>query len=60
VKVPKNAKPRSGEPRQRNRQLAIQYRLFAFLSNIMGSVFWWAEQRKWQIADRLEDLEVQR
>jgi hypothetical protein len=56
--VPRNDEPR-GEP-GRHQQLAVQYGLLSFLSNVTGAIFWWAEQRRWQIADRLEELELQR
>jgi len=69
--VPAKSEPRR-EPGHHHQKLAtIEYKLFSFLSNITGSVFWWSEQkrwrladqielRRWQIADQLEELEVQR
>ena len=56
--VPNNDEPRR-EP-GRHQKLAIEYVLFAFLSNLTGSVFWWAEQKKWKLADQIEELEWQR
>jgi hypothetical protein len=29
-------------------------RFVAFLSNVTGAIFWWAEQRKWKLADQIE------
>jgi hypothetical protein len=55
--------PRNDEPRRvpgRHQKLSIEYVLFAFLSNLTGSIFWWAEQKKWKLADQLEQLEWQR
>jgi hypothetical protein len=61
MKVPKKDEPRRGEPgRHRHPQASIEYRLFSFLSNLIGAIFWWAEQRRWQIADRLEEKEAAR
>jgi len=57
--VPKNDEPRR-EPGRHLKQLAIEYGLFSLLSNLTGSIFWWAEQKKWKLADQLEELELQR
>jgi hypothetical protein len=49
--------PRKDEPRLeagRHQKLSIEYGLFSFLSNVTGSVFWWAEQKRWQLADEIE------
>jgi hypothetical protein len=52
--------PRKSEPRRHpgrhHQNLTIQFGLFSFLSNVTGSVFWWAEQKKWKLADQLEEL----
>jgi hypothetical protein len=52
-----NAKPRRGEPGHRQK-LTILYGVLSFLSNTAGAVFWFAEQRRWKIADLLEELEL--
>ena len=69
------ARPPNDEPRREpglHQKLAFaEYELFALLSNVTGAVFWWAEQKKWKladqielrrwaIADKLEELEAQR
>jgi hypothetical protein len=50
--------PRSDEPRlepgRHHPKLAIEYGLFSFLSKVSGAFFWWAEQRKWKLADQIE------
>ena len=61
MNVPRNAKPRRGEPGQRHQKLAtIEYQLVTFLSNVTGSIFWFFEQRKWKLADQLEEQELAR
>ena len=57
--VPKNDEPRR-EPGRHHQNLTIQYVLFSFLSNVTGSLFWWAEQKRWRLADQIEELEWQR
>ena len=56
--------PSRKEPRRepgRQKLLAIlKYGLFAFVSNLTGSIFWWAEQRKWKLADQLEQQKATR
>jgi len=55
--------PKKDEPRQvpgRHQKLAAKYQLLSILSNVTGSVFWWAEQKRWRLADQLEELEWQR
>jgi hypothetical protein len=42
------------EPARHHPKLAIKYGLFSFLSNVTGSIFWLAEQKKWKLADQLE------
>jgi len=56
--VPKNDEPRR-EP-GRHQKLAPEYAVLSILSNLTGLVFWWAEQKRWQLADQLEELELQR
>jgi hypothetical protein len=51
------AKPRPGPGLHK---LAGEYVLLSWLSNFTGSVFWWSEQRRWRIADQLEEMELQR
>jgi hypothetical protein len=55
--------PRNDEPRRepgRHPKLPIKYGLFSILSNVTGSIFWWAEQKKWKLADQLEQQELAR
>jgi len=50
--------PRKSEPRRHpglhHQNRTIQFGLFSLLSNVTGSVFWWAEQKKWKLADQIE------
>jgi hypothetical protein len=46
---------RPGSRRGRRKLLvAIKYGLFSFVSKPTGAVFWWSEQRKWKLADEIE------
>lgn len=59
MEIPRNDEPRS-EP-GRHQRLAAEYELLSFVSNLTGAVFWWAEQKRWHLADQLEELdELQR
>jgi hypothetical protein len=58
--VPRNDEPRLEPGLHRNQKLVIQYGLVAFLSNVTGSVFWWLEQKKWRLADQIEQQEAAR
>jgi hypothetical protein len=51
--VPRKDEPRR-QPGRHHQKLAIEYRLFSLLSNVTGSVFWWAEQKKWKVADQID------
>ena len=55
--LPKSDAPRVG-PGRHQKLATAGYKMLSILSNITGSVFWWAEQKRWQLADRLERLEV--
>ena len=57
--VPRNDEPRH-EPGRHQQKLTVQYKLFVFLSKVSGALFWWAEQRKWKLADQIEQQEVAR
>jgi hypothetical protein len=59
VDNPKNDEPRVG-PGRRQRLATAEYALLSILSNLTGAMFWWAEQKRWQVADQLEQLELQR
>jgi hypothetical protein len=59
MEIPKNDEPRR-EP-GRHQKLAAEYKLLSLIANLFGSIFWWAECRRWRVADELADeLEVQR
>jgi hypothetical protein len=60
MKVPRSDEPRREPGRHHHHKLAIEYRLYSFLSNLTGGVFWWAEQKKWKVADQLEEQELAR
>jgi hypothetical protein len=36
---------------------ATRYAVLSLVANIFGNVFWWAEQKRWRLADQLEQLE---
>ena len=57
--VPRNDEPRL-EPGIHRKFAAIRYELLSLVSHLTGSVFWWSEQRRWAIADKLEELEAHR
>jgi hypothetical protein len=57
--VPRNDEPRRG-PGRHHQKLAIEYGLFSFLSNVTGSIFWWSEQKRWKLADQIEEQEAAR
>jgi len=52
--VPKNDEPRP-EP-GRHQMLSAEYQLLSLVANFFGNIFWWAEQRRWQVADELEGM----
>jgi len=51
----KAKKTRRGEP-ARNERLAAKDAVLSLIANLFGSIFWWAEQRRWQVADELEGM----
>ena len=57
-------KPRNDEPRREpgiHQKLATaEYAVLSLIPNFFGSVFWVVEQKRWQLADQLEALELQR
>jgi hypothetical protein len=57
-----NAPPRNDErrvsPARHQKLLSAKYRALSLVANIFGSVFWVVEQRRWKIADQLENLET--
>jgi len=57
--VPKNDEPQVG-PGRRQRLASAEYAVLSILSNVTGSLFWFAEQKRWQLADQLEEVELQR
>jgi hypothetical protein len=57
---PKNDERRGEPARHRQKLAAIEYRFLSLLSNLSGAVFWFFEQRKWRLADQIEQLEEQR
>jgi hypothetical protein len=57
METAKKTKPRPGPGL---RKLARNYAFLSAVSNLAGEIFWWAEQRRWAIADKLEQLELQR
>ena len=37
----------------------IQYAALTLVANIFGTVFWFAEQRRWRVADQLDNEGLQ-
>jgi hypothetical protein len=61
MQVPEKDAPRRGEPGRHRKLLAtLGYGLFTVMSMVTGSVFWWSEQKRWRIADKLEQQETTR
>jgi hypothetical protein len=56
---PRNDKPRFAPGHRRKLLATVEYELFSFLSKLTGAVFWWSEQRRWRIADQLEQLKIE-
>jgi hypothetical protein len=59
LQQPRNDEPRR-EPGRHQKLATAEYAVLSMLSNITGSVFWRAEQKRWPLADQLEELEWQR
>jgi hypothetical protein len=57
METPEKTKPRPGPGL---RKLIRWYAFLSVVSNLSGEIFWWSEQRRWAIADKLDELEVQR
>jgi len=57
METPEKRKPRPGPGL---RKLVRRYAFLSAVSNLTGEIFWWAEQKRWAIADKLEELEAQR
>jgi hypothetical protein len=57
METAEKTKPRPGPGL---RKLARSYAFLSAVSNLAGAIFWWAEQKRWQLADQLEELEWQR
>jgi hypothetical protein len=55
--VPRNDEPRR-EPGRHQKLAVVEYGLVAFLSSLSGAIFWWAEQKKWKLADQIEQQEA--
>jgi hypothetical protein len=55
------AKKAPGAGKQAGRELiaVIEYRVLTVIANVFGAIFWFAEQRRWLLADRIENEELQ-
>jgi hypothetical protein len=51
---PRNDERRREPARHHQKLAAIEYRFLSLLSNLTGAVFWWLEQKKWRLADQIE------
>jgi hypothetical protein len=58
VDPPKNDEP-GREPGCHRKLAAIEYELLSFVSKVTGSMFWWAEQKRWKIAEQIEQLKLE-
>jgi hypothetical protein len=51
---PKNDEPRR-EPGRHQKLATAESAVLSLIANLFGSIFWWAEQRRWQVADQLDE-----
>jgi hypothetical protein len=56
MEIPENDEPRL-VPGIHQKLATAKYQLLSILSNLTGAVFWWSEQRRWKLADELEQLD---
>lgn len=51
------AKKAPGAGKQTGRELIVpaKYATLALLANVFGAVFWFAEQRRWRLADQIDN-----
>ena len=56
MEVPKNDERRVA-PARRQKLASAEYAALSLIANVFGSVFWVVEQKRWQLADELEQLE---
>jgi hypothetical protein len=50
---PKKA-PGAGEQTGRKLTALARYAALSLIANVFGAVFWFAEQRRWRLADEME------
>ena len=52
---PKRRAPGAGEQTGRKLILRTYYDALSILANVSGAIFWFVEQRRWKVADRIDD-----
>ena len=52
--------PGAGEQTGRKLIASAQYAALALLANVFGALFWFLEQRRWRLADRIDNEEHER
>jgi hypothetical protein len=52
---PTKEKPGAGELTGRKLTAFTQYGALTLTANVFGAVFWFIEQRRWRVADRIND-----
>ena len=55
ISPPRKAPGELGSKAGRRLILQIQYAALTLVANIFGAVFWFVEQRRWTLADRIYD-----
>ena len=55
MKSPPKEKPGAGELTGRKLIFQTYYAALTVLANIFGAAFWFVEQRRWRVADQLDN-----
>ena len=55
---PEKKAPGAGEQTGRKLIARTEYAALSLLANIFGAVFWFVEQRRWRVADRLDNEDL--
>jgi hypothetical protein len=55
----KKARGELGSKAARKLIARTEYRALSLLANILGELFWFAEQRRWRLADLIDDEDLQ-
>ena len=57
---PKNAPGKLASKTGRRLIAAVHYAVLAILAHVFGAPFWFIEQRRWRLADRIDNEEHDR